>query len=84
MEAFVCCSLCLQTLPDEVELIAQCFKAIRHPDLSHIGFTDVVALRTFFEVIVTQEVDFLLEQKQRMMNVIDISLCVDASQNRMT
>lgn len=54
----------LQALLDEVELVAQGLIAVRHTDLRHVGFADVVALWTLFEVILTQEVALLLQRKK--------------------
>lgn len=59
------CLVSLQAFLDEVELIAQGLEAIRHSDLSHVGLPDVVTLWTFFEVIRTQEVAFLLERRRK-------------------
>lgn len=60
-------SLSLQTLHDEVELIAQGLKAIRHSDLGHVGLTDVVAFWTFLQIVLTQEVGFFLEHRIKPM-----------------
>lgn len=54
-------SLGLQTLHDEVELVAQGLISVRHADLGHVGLTDVVAFWTFLQVVFPQEVDFFLE-----------------------
>lgn len=59
------CSLHLQALLDEVELIPQRLKTVGHADLSHVGFTDVVTLWAFFLVIWTQEVNLFLKPKRR-------------------
>lgn len=56
-------SLSLQTLHDEVELIAQGLEAVRHADLGHVGLTDVVAFWTFLQIVFTQEADFFLEHR---------------------
>lgn len=55
------CSINLQTLLDQVELIAQGLIAVSHTDLGHVGFADVVAFWTLLQVVLTQEVEFLLE-----------------------
>lgn len=59
------CSLGLQALLDEVELVAQGLVAIRHTDLGHVGLADVVARWTLLQVVVTQEVDLLLEHRRK-------------------
>lgn len=57
--------LILQTLHDEVELIAQGLVAVGHSDLGHVGFTDVVAFWTFLQIVFTQEVGFFLEHRNK-------------------
>lgn len=59
------CLLRLQALLDEVELVAQRLKAVRHADLGHVGLTDVVALWTLLKVVITQEVGLLLEYRRQ-------------------
>ena len=59
------CLLSLQALLDQVELIAQGLEAVRHADLGHVGLADVVALWTLLQVVMTQEVDLLLEHKRK-------------------
>lgn len=60
------CLLGLQALLYVVELIAQGLKAICHTDLGHIGLTDVIALWTLLQVVITQVVSLFLEHRKKV------------------
>lgn len=71
------CLLSLQALLDEVELIAQGLKAVRHTDLGHVGLADVVALWTLLQVVMTQEVDLLLGHRRKQQACFGASIISD-------
>lgn len=71
------CLLSLQALLDEVELIAQGLKAVRHTDLGHVSLADVVALWTLLQVVMTQEADLLLEHRRKQQAYFGASIISD-------
>lgn len=60
-----CDLLGLHGIGQEAELIAQGLIAERHPDLRDICLADVIALWSFFVIILTQKLLLLLQAKRR-------------------
>lgn len=44
----------------ETEFIAQCLVSVGHADLGHVSPTDIVPLRSIFQIVLSQEVLLLL------------------------